>query len=90
MGTTPKEGMHIHVYSPDKMHDLGHGIIERVEPLRIEELGLTISTYPSRILLDSGKVTEGCNCWWIPEELEGKLKSKLKKARNVGKHLKYY
>ena len=66
MKIEPKEGMRVHVYSADKKTDLGEGTIETVEPLFIEEMGLTIPSYPSRIVLDSGEVTEGLKCWWIP------------------------
>jgi hypothetical protein len=61
----PEEGMRVHVYSTDKKKDLGLGIIEKVDSSRIEEPGLTITAiYPSRIVLDSGEVINGPNCWW--------------------------
>jgi hypothetical protein len=79
MKETPKEGMRVHVYSADIKKDLGVGTIEKVEPLRIEERGLTItSTYPSRIVLDSGEVTEGLDCWWIPIDSEKKILKRKK------------
>lgn len=75
MRPTPEEGMRVHVYSADMKTDLGEGTIEKVEPLRIEETGLTIATtYPSRIVLDSGEVTEGMKCWWIPIGVKGNAK----------------
>lgn len=80
MGLTPEEGMRVHVYSPDKKTDLRLGTIEKVEPLRIEELGLTIATtYPSRIVLDSGEITEGLKCWWIPIKVEEEVSKKWKR-----------
>ena len=83
MKDTPKEGMRVHVYSADKKKDLGLGTIEKVEPLRIEETGLTISsTYPSRIVLDSGEVTEGLDCWWISVEKEKEIQKEKDKGKN--------
>lgn len=74
MKETPEEGMRVHLCSVDMKKDLGLGTIEKVEPLRIEETGLTIaSTYPSRIVLDSGEVTEGLKCWWISIEREKEI-----------------
>lgn len=65
MKNEPKEGMRVHVYSADVKKYFGLGTIEKVEPLRIEEAGLTITTtFPSRIVLDSGDVTDGLHCWW--------------------------
>lgn len=58
--------MRVHVHSSDMRTDLGEGIIEKVEPLCIKAVGIAISSYHSRIVLDSGKVTEGIDCWWIP------------------------
>ena len=76
MKDTPKEGMRVHVHSADMKKDLGVGMIEKVEPLKIEETGLTISsTYPSRIVLDNGEVTEGLTCWWISVEKEEEIKA---------------
>lgn len=60
-----KEGMRVHVYSPDLKTDLGEGTIEKVESLCVEREILS-STYPSRIVLDSGDETEGIKCWWRP------------------------
>jgi len=68
MKIEPKEGMRVHVYSPDMKTDLGEGTIETVESLIIESIGLTIPFYPSRIVLDSGEEMEGCNCWWGPTQ----------------------
>ena len=59
-----KEGLRVQVHSADKKEDLGKGTIEEVNALNIE--GWIIPDYPSRIVLDSGKVTEGCDCWWFP------------------------
>jgi hypothetical protein len=64
MNDIPEEGMRVHVHSTDKKKDSGLGIIEKVEPLRIEEPGPIAAIYPSRIVLDSGEVTNGFNCWW--------------------------
>ena len=57
------EGLRVHVYSPDMKTDLGKGTIVKVDSLNIE--GWIISDYPSQIVLDSGRVTEGLECWWI-------------------------
>jgi hypothetical protein len=65
------EGLRVHVFSANMKTDLGNATIETVETLNIE--GWVIPNYPSRIVLDSGKVTEGCNCWWIPLGKEGDL-----------------
>ena len=79
MSDIPVVGLRVHVYSADKKKNLGLGTIEKVKPLRIEETGLTISsTYPSRIVLDSGEVTEGLDCWWISIEREKEI---LKKGK---------
>ena len=79
MRDIPVVGMRVHVYSADKKKDLGLGTIEKVEPLRIEETGLTIATtYPSCIVLDNGGVTEGLDCWWISIEREKEILKKKK------------
>ena len=75
MKTEAKEGMRVHVYLAGGGEDLGEGVIDKVETLEVEEMDLIISAYPSRILLDSGDVTEGLKCWWIPlEEVEDETK----------------
>lgn len=67
MRTKPKEGMRVQVYSADRADDLGLGTIEKVESLCDEEAWVVFtSSYPSRIALDSGEITEGMECWWIP------------------------
>ena len=69
-----EEGMRVHVYSPDLKTDLGEGTIEKVEQLYVEELLLS-SAYPSQIVLDSGEVTEGLKCWWIPVSMDRRKKN---------------
>lgn len=64
MGIKAKEGMRVHVYSAGGDEDLGEGTIDKVETLEVEETDLIILEYPSRILLDSGDVTEGLKCGW--------------------------
>lgn len=76
MNQIAEVGMRIHVYSANQKEYLGMGTIEVIEPLKIEEPGLTIAdTYPSRIVLDSGVVTNGLHCWWmaidVAKEIEG-------------------
>lgn len=58
---------------------LGYGIYqgEEIPPAEITFMGLHLNIPNPKILLDSGKVTWGCECWWGPERtvqamLEGK------------------
>ncbi len=76
-----KEGMRVHVFSPDQNEDWGHGTIEKVEVLvMFGEDNKTVTAmsgnYPSKIKLDSGKMTEGMECWWYPidEKVKGESK----------------
>ncbi len=64
-----KERMRVHVFSPDQKEDWGLGTITKVEPLEFKDGGTIVAVsadYPSRIELDSGKITEGMGCWWYP------------------------
>jgi hypothetical protein len=75
MSIKAKEGMQVHVFSAGKREDLGEGVIDEVRTLEIKEMELVISAYPSRILLDSGDVTDGQKCWWTPiEDIENETK----------------
>lgn len=56
-----KEGMRVHVFSGQEFNDLGLGTITKVEHFDGD-----LPHYPSRIELDSGDITEGCECWWHP------------------------
>ena len=64
-----KVGMRVHVFSADgKETSLGMGTIKKVQPLYFEDTEIILTKYyPSRIELDSGKVTEGCECWWVSD-----------------------
>lgn len=53
----------MHVFSPHRKEYLGKATIEKVEEIDIAGMGTTL--YPSRIVLDSGEVTEGIKCWWM-------------------------
>ena len=66
---TAKVGMRVHVFSPHKKKDWGYGTIEEVSKMAISA-NWSSDNYPSIIRLDSGKVTEGCKCWWYPIEEE--------------------
>lgn len=61
---TPKIGMEVHVFSPDKCEDKGMGQIVSVDTLLCEGEILT-ENYPT-ILLDDGSKIGGMDCWWFP------------------------
>lgn len=69
-------GTRVHVFSPDRKEDWGLGTIDKIEPLECEGDLLT-EEYPSVITLDSGKVTQGLECWWIPIEEAYKIALEL-------------
>ena len=55
-------GLRVLVFSGDQEEDWGLGTIIDVE-----------EGYPSRIELDNGRVTRGCECWWIPKKVAEEL-----------------
>lgn len=57
------ECVRVRVYSGDQSEDWGLGTI--TQDMEIEG---SITRYPARIECDNGRVTEGCECWWIPVE----------------------
>jgi len=65
-----KVGMRVHVFSADGTDtELGMGTIKKVQPLYFEDTEIILTKhYPSRIELDSGRVTEGCKCWWVSDK----------------------
>ena len=65
------QGMRVHVFSGRQDEDWGFGTIEVVEKIDLTVGGVVVgssSDYPSKIVLDDGRVTEGCECWWFPLE----------------------
>lgn len=70
-------GMCVHVWSADHSEDWGYGIIREVG-------GLT-PTYPARIDLADGRVTEGVECWWASFEM---AESALVKSQREVERLK--
>lgn len=51
-----REGMRVHVFSPNKKENWGLGVIACVED----------DGYPKEIRLGDGRVVEGVDCWWHP------------------------
>ena len=80
-----KVGMRVHVFSGIEQKPLGMGTIEKVEPLYIDgpnETPVKLSDdYPSRIKLDTGKVTQGCECWWVSDRQHKLALAKLRKEK---------
>ena len=74
-----EEGMRVRVYNASLDRTLGNATIAEVKEIYIEDLDIYISDYPSRIVLDSGGVTEGSKCWWTP------IKTEAKEKKNDGK-----
>lgn len=80
------------VHSADMKEDLGQGTIEKVEALCEEETGFVLSPhYHSRIVLDSGKITEGMYCWWIPvnDDEDSWAKCEINPLEDIRKAVKY-
>ncbi len=63
-------GMRVQVLSARKNRNLGLGTITEVEELWAKHVDgeeeLISRYYPSKIVLDNGKHTEGMKCWWYP------------------------
>ena len=80
-----KVGMRIHVWSGDKEKPLGMGTIEKVEPFYLDcgdgEPVKVSDDYPSVIRLDSGKTTQGNECWWVSDRQHKLALAKLRKEQ---------
>lgn len=70
---TAVEGMEVMVTSPNQKEFWGYGRITKVEPLYMindddepEYRILLTDNYPSEIILEDGRKTEGLECWWSP------------------------
>ena len=69
-GYRAREGMRVQVLSTDKKRNLGLGTIVIVGQFALaypdgsEEI--ISDHYPMMIVLDNGRTTEGCKCWWYP------------------------
>lgn|GEM_PF-2845684 len=76
-----KEGMRVHVLSPDRQQDWGLGTITEVGRFHLPEMEIEIENYPLAIELDDGSITEGMECWWIPVEEMKKILAHFKKQK---------
>ena len=69
-GYKAREGMRVQVLSANKKRNMGLGTITIVsELIYLHEDGreeLLSKHYPFQIVLDNGRATEGCKCWWYP------------------------
>lgn len=63
-------GMRVQVLSAMKNRNLGLGTITKIDELWVKhtdgEEELISENYPSEIILDDGRHTEGLKCWWYP------------------------
>jgi hypothetical protein len=66
MTTKAKQGMRIHVFSPDKTEDWGIGTIIDVVDLVDEDTGILFGHDFPIIQLDDGREITGLDCWWHP------------------------
>jgi len=81
-----KVGMRVHVFSGKEQKSLEMGTIEKVEPLYIgddKEYAKLSDDYPSRIKLDSGEVTQGCECWWVSDRQHKLALAKLRREKGI-------
>lgn len=64
--TKAKQGMRIHVFSPDETEDWGLGTIIDVVDLVDEDTGVLFGHDFPIIKLDDGREIDGLDCWWHP------------------------
>jgi hypothetical protein len=78
-----REGMRVRVWSPNEKEYWGLGTIEKVEELIVEGMGKLSNDYPSIIKLDSGKITQGLDCWWISDRSAKLAEAKIRKEKGI-------